>query len=77
MVPSGLMWSDTIGIPLLSFTLQTQSEIHDPPMQLLCTITVIFVGGNFCEKLEEALRIKFHGFKFRGALLYFFAHNVM
>ena len=35
------------------------------------------MGGNFREKLEEALRIKFCGFKFRGALLYFFAHNVM
>ena len=29
------------------------------------------MGGNFREKLEEALRIKF-----RGAILYFFAHNV-
>ena len=28
---------------------------------------VIFVGENFREKLEEAPRIKFHGFKFRGA----------
>ena len=35
------------------------------------------MGGNFREKLEEALRIKFRGFKFCGAILYFFAHNVM
>ena len=25
---------------------------------------VIFVGGNFCEKREEALRIKIHGINF-------------
>ena len=36
---------------------------------------VIFIGGNFREKLEEALRIKFCGFKFRGVLL--LAYNVM
>ena len=30
-----------------------------------------FVGGNFREKLEEAPRIKFRGFKFRGAMVYF------
>ena len=35
------------------------------------------MGGNFREKLEEALRIIFRGFKFRGAILYFFVHNVM
>ena len=35
------------------------------------------MGGDFREKLEEALRIKFRGFKFRGTILYFFAHNVM
>ena len=29
------------------------------------------MGGNFREKLEETLRIKFHGFKFRGTILYF------
>ena len=29
------------------------------------------MGGNFREKLEEALRIKFRGFKFRGTILYF------
>ena len=29
------------------------------------------MGGNFREKLEEALRIKFRGFKFHGAILYF------
>ena len=33
--------------------------------------TIIFVGGNFREKLEEALRIRFCGFKFHGAILYF------
>ena len=27
-----------------------------------------FVGGNFHEKLEEAPRIKFRGFNFRGAI---------
>ena len=32
---------------------------------------VIFVGGNFREKLEETPRIKFLGFKFCGAILYF------
>ena len=26
------------------------------------------MGGNFREKLEEAPRIKFRGFKFRGAM---------
>ena len=26
------------------------------------------MGRNFCEKLEEASRSKFHGFKFRGAI---------
>ena len=37
------------------------------------------MGGNFREKLEEALRIKFRGFKFRGAIIIilFRAHNVM
>ena len=35
------------------------------------------MGGNFREKLEKAIRIKFRGFKFRSTLLYFFAHNVM
>ena len=29
------------------------------------------MGGNFREKLEEALRIKFRGFKFCGMTLYF------
>ena len=29
------------------------------------------MGGNFREKLEEASRIKFCGFKFRGAIVYF------
>ena len=27
-----------------------------------------FVSGNFREKLEEAARIKFRGFNFRGAI---------
>ena len=34
--------------------------------------TIIFMGGNFLEELEEALRIRFCGFKFRGTILYFF-----
>ena len=29
------------------------------------------MGGNFHEKLEEVLRIKFHSFKFHGTILYF------
>ena len=29
----------------------------------------------FREKLEEALRVKFCGFKFRGAILYFGSHK--
>ena len=28
---------------------------------------VIFRGANFCGKSEKALRIKFHGFKFRDS----------
>ena len=33
------------------------------------------MGGNFREKLEDVLRIKFRGFKFRGAILYFCSHK--
>ena len=46
--------------------------------QLCWSITVyriIFVGGNFREKLEEASRIKFCGFKFRGAIVYFWSRR--
>ena len=36
------------------------------------------MGGNFREKLEEAPRIKFRGFKFRGAMVIFsIADDVM
>ena len=31
-------------------------------------IGVVFLGGNFREKLEEAPRIKFRGFNFCGAI---------
>ena len=35
-----------------------------PCFNILYTDRVIFVGGNCCEKWEEALRIKFNGVNF-------------
>ena len=39
--------------------------------------TIIFMGGNVLENLEEALRIRFCGFKFCGVYYTFFADNLV
>ena len=48
-----------------------QIAIHEYQLAYVCAYTVyqvIFVGGNFREKLDKVPRNKFRGFKFRATM---------
>ena len=46
---------------------QLTTIVNTLTRQLNTIYWVIFVGGNFCEKLNKALRVQFRGFKFHGS----------